>query len=135
GRVAQREGWLDGNNGTLGEQLYHLQWSLVLVTGSLDALTWVIVRRAGATPNRREVSWRRLVAEDPPRWLSDARSDDVMAMREAARFHSQRPLADLAYDLRDALQHRLPPRAGVACIQDDRGTDRAKLAVLHLDST
>ena len=62
----------------------------VTVTGSLDALTWVIVRRAGATPNRREVSWRRLVAEDPPRWLSDARSDDVMAMREAARFHSQR---------------------------------------------
>jgi hypothetical protein len=135
GRVAQREGWLDGDNGTLGEQLYHLQWSLVLVTGSLDALTWVVVKRAGSTPNRREVSWRKLVAKDPPRWLSDARSDDATAMRKAARSHPQRPLADLAYDLRDALQHRLPPRAGVACIQDNLGIDRAKLAALHVDAT
>jgi hypothetical protein len=129
GWINQSEGTREPTNSSLVKQMYHLQYALVLASGILDGLAWVVALLAGSRPHRREVSWRKLVDDRPPAWVRrlPTRARDFV---DEARTHPTRAILDFAYQLRDAVQHRQTLRAGVAEFHDDHGISEMSFSVM-----
>jgi hypothetical protein len=58
----------------LDRQLYHLQNSVVLVTGALDMLCWFVAALEGCTPDRFLIDRGQLFGpKKEPKWLQRSR--------------------------------------------------------------
>jgi hypothetical protein len=137
GWLDQLEGYRHGNNGTLVEQMYHLQYSLILFSGCLDTLALAIFILGGVVASdedrkRKSINWRGLLV-DRGKKLSAGLNEVGDRMVRAARSHPAAPLGSLVYGMRDSLQHRHPMRAGIAQIWGHNAYDyEANLAVIDL---
>ncbi|HEX2040520.1 MAG TPA: hypothetical protein VHF47_12415 [Acidimicrobiales bacterium] len=138
-RAGLAEGHMYANNLIISEQLYHLQFALVLVAGILDEIAWVVAILDRSTPRRNEISWRAL--RKWKNWLTALTSTDAQRMAAAARSHSSAALMDLGYDMRDAIQHRQPLQAEVVEVQSEPmavgrldGPAEARIAMLDLNA-
>jgi hypothetical protein len=138
-RQAVVEGHMYGNNLVLLRVLYHLQYAVVLVTGALDNLAWFLADLEGVTPERYQVSWQALTARRERKWVEGLQTDAARSVRDAVRTHASLGTMDLVYDLRDAVQHRQPFKAGVTDVMDapmvvgrPDGPIRARMVMLHL---
>lgn len=134
GVLGQIEGHLGGGNDLLAQQLYHLQNSLVLFTGSLDVMAWVIASLDGQVPRRMEVGWRSLRRKDG--WRRACLDPHAVALLEEARRDSEEDeLIALAIALRDTYQHRHPVVGGICEFHNPEGLAEACLAIVDLGAS
>lgn len=132
--LAQLEAHLGAGNNVVAQQLYHLQNSLVLFTGALDVMAWVIASLDGQTPARVEVSWRTLDRERG--WRTRATDPRALALLTEARTRDRgSAIIDLTTELRDTFQHRHPLVAGVAEFLNDLGLTEACIGIVDLTAS
>jgi hypothetical protein len=142
GRLAQLEGHMHGNNQIRHDQLYHLQYALVLVTGLLDTVAWIVTAIEGFPIDRRQVSWRALLNTKSDSWSQKLTDPNAVAIRDEARRHHHRPFMELIHELRDAVQHRQPIAAvtveakgpSMAISPPSPGLTLARMSVLDLEA-
>lgn len=138
-RLAQLEGQMSADNQIREDQLYHLQYALILIAGILDMLAWIVTLLEGPAPDRREISWRALV-EGKKKWTRSLANSDAKACRDAAVTSCRRETADLAYELRDAIQHRQPIASSIVEVEGpsialppSRGPVHARINLIDLE--
>jgi hypothetical protein len=142
GRLAQLEGHMNGNNQIRHDQLYHLQYAFVLVTGLLDTVAWIVTAIEGSLIDRRHISWRALLNTKSDSWSQNLTDASAIAIRDAARRHRHRPFMELIHELRDAVQHRQPIAAvtveakgpSMAISPPAPGPTLARMSVLDLEA-
>lgn len=132
--LAQLEGHLGGGNTLLAQQMYHFQNSLVLVTGALDVLVWVIVALDGQQPKKFDVAWGK--RKEVSGWRQRVTDADAAALLEASRRESKDDeLLTLAISLRDTYQHRHPVAGGLCEFHNHDGLAQACLGVVDLSTS
>jgi hypothetical protein len=130
--LAQEEGFLGASNDLLAEQLYHLQNSIVLFTGALDVLAWVVAD-LGTTnaPSAGSVSWVHLVNADHP-WVRNLADPRANALARAARNAPHTPLTSLIFQLRHTYQHRRPLEGVVVSFEERDQLVRAHIGLVDV---
>jgi hypothetical protein len=132
-RIAHQERWMYGGNNLLADQLYHLQNSLILLSGILDNVAWVIARLDGQDPSAAQVSWRKMTRHEPS-WVKKLEATEAVELLRAARA-CRTPLLDCVFALRDLVQHRTLMVAGTAEWRDGHGVKRACMGAIELTSS
>jgi hypothetical protein len=132
-RLAQVEGYLGGSNNLASEQMYHVQNSLVLFSGTLDVLADITREIQGQAVHQHEVGWTRLLSAKG--WGSKLTDPSAIAMRaEAARLHVDQCIPTVLA-LRNTYGHSAPLRSGVAEFRDEYGLTKACYTLISLSDS
>jgi hypothetical protein len=135
GRLAQIEGHMGGNNTVFDRQLYHLQNSVVLFSGCLDMLAWIVaVLQGEPLPDKRAISWSAVRRTGSDAWVNQLSSSEAKALVMAARTLDQDRIDD-AISLRDSYQHRLPMQGGIVEVNDQLGIVRTRIGAIDWEAT
>lgn len=119
---AQEEGFLGGGNDLLTDQMYDLQNSVVLFTGALDLLAWVVADVAGVSPDPLAVSWRSL--RQRKGWVRNL-DGNAMVLAAAAETAPNPALTELVIALRNRYQHRGMLKGAILSFEDEYRLVRA----------
>lgn len=135
-RLAYSEGFVGGDNQIAGEQLYHLQNAIVLVSGCLDAISRVANELGGIGISESRQDWPKMTDAQKGRrdWARIPENSPVAKIRDACREHPFKAVADFVYELRSCYQHRHPLRAGIARFLD-KSLTRAAYTIVDLNET
>jgi len=136
--LSQQEGIYSAGNSLLDSELYHLQNSMVLISGAMDMLCWFVAALERVQPNPRTVDWKSLAGlkATQPKWLGTLANSDAITIRDGLRRRDLiTPGLRASAEFRDTYQHRHPLRGGVAEFHDVHGLPEATATIVDVRMT